>query len=214
MRLLTDSSDATDNLIKGTLAPINHIAPYMLTEANMRTCDAMNLMHISPKEYRALYASMMLACARQYFIENTPAGWSTSPAANCFHIYNHDTELSVRFLHGFLGKNQVPPAGTNRKRQCDWFQSSLFNERPVNAAKPLSNTSMVVIWTENGGLFDVNAYRPIGQGHFPYAAHTDLRIHLGIPDSEYMEVADLHVEVDDEAATLIPVEEAIGEINI
>lgn len=211
--MMPNPTYTTFSLIKGALTPINHISMSMLEQAYLLTKNGMSEMQLNVEEYQSLYASNILATARNYFKNTNIKEWKLSPRTNCFHLAHEDTGLHVRFLHGFRGKNEVPPAGSNKKRQADWYQAALIPDDTVLGDLPLDGTTIVVIWTENNGQFEVNAYHPVDASKFPHPAKVDMCIHLGVPDSEYMETLTMSVHLDEESANIIPLVSAVEQID-
>lgn len=156
-------------LIRQNLTPINDALPTLLPQARLRSLSAMNTLGTPRIKYPKLYADNFNATLRAEIADVPIDGWQLTKSTSCLHLRNIGSGLRLRFLKKFKFEGSVPPAGPNLRRREAWVQPAMLDQE-LSGKKPLSDSEIVLVWTEANGIFHCSAYHPTGTGRFPKGA--------------------------------------------
>ena len=156
-------------LIRQNLTPINDALPTLLPQARLRSLSAMNTLGTPRIKYPKLYADNFNATLRAEIADEPIDGWQLTKSTSCLHLRNTGSGLRLRFLKKFKFEGSVPPAGPNLRRREAWVQPAMLDQE-LSGKKPLSDSEIVLVWTEANGIFHCSAYQPTGTGRFPKGA--------------------------------------------
>lgn len=129
----------------------------------------MNTLGTPRAKYPKLYADNFNATLRAEIADEPIDGWKLTRSTSCLHLRNISSGLRLRFLKKFKFEGSVPPAGPNLQRREAWVQPAMLDQE-LSGEKPLSDTEIVLVWTEANGIFHCSAYQPTGTGRFPKGA--------------------------------------------
>ena len=149
--------------------PINDALPTLLPQARLRSLSAMNTLGTPRIKYPKLYADNFNATLRAEIADEPIDGWQLTKSTSCLHLRNIGSGLRLRFLKKFKFEGSVPPAGPNLRRREAWVQPAMLDQE-LPGKKPLSDSEIVLVWTEANGIFHCSAYQPTGTGRFPKGA--------------------------------------------
>lgn len=152
-------------LIRQNLTPINDALPTLLPQARLRSLSAMNTLGTPRIKYPKLYADNFNATLRAEIADEPIDGWKLTRSTSCLHLRNTGSGLRLRFLKKFKFEGSVPPAGPNLRRREAWVQPAMLDQE-LSGKKPLSDSEIVLVWTEANGIFHCSAYQPTGTGRF------------------------------------------------
>lgn len=181
--------------IKKRLQPLNEALPSIFPEARERALSSLEQIGTTRLQHKALYANNFLAAAQVVFQEDTmPDKWELTDGANCLHLRDTETGLTVRVLKEFEFTGDVPPAGNNQRRIKTWTQQPLtgFVMEPLFKAVKLEDVNLILTWkeieAENKFLCVVR--QPLEAGNFPEGAPslTVLEMPFAISPSKYDEL--------------------------
>ena len=156
-------------LIRQNLTPINDALPTLLPQARLRSLSAMSTLGTPRAKYPKLYADNFNATLRAQIADEPIDGWKLTKSISGLHLRNIGSGLRLRFLKKFKFEGSVPPAGPNWRRREAWVQPAMLDQE-LSGKKPLSDSEIVLLWTEANGIFHCSAYQPTGTGRFPKGA--------------------------------------------